>query len=87
MTKEEIIDLGTAADQFVTSAVYKKVWKAYQDTLKEQWAATRPDDTSGRERLYLMIQMLDDQTRMLTGWADNARVELAIIERAKRDQQ
>lgn len=74
---------GEAADQLLKSEVYQRATKELEAELTEQWLQTRPEDKDGRERLYLMAQIMADLGRILIKWQGDARIAHAEAERAK----
>ncbi len=85
-TKEEIIQRGQAAANLIASGVYMQCLTALESQMSEAWKSTRPADTAERERLYLMVQVMADQGRVLRSWADEATVAAHEIERRAKEQ-
>lgn len=87
MNKESLLKRGQLASQLLASGVYEEARLELESELKESWAASRPDDEDGRERLYLMTQLMADIGRILLRWQGDAQIEIHNAERAKREQQ
>lgn len=85
MTKEEMIQRGLEAKTLLDSGVFKQCLVHMEDRLAESWKASNPNDRDGRERLYLMVQIMSDLGRILGEWAGQAAFEVHEIERRRQE--
>jgi inosine/xanthosine triphosphate pyrophosphatase family protein len=86
MTKEERIQRGLAAKALMDSGVFIEALKYLEAAMSEEWKSSRPDDAIGRERLYLMTQIMADLGRVLRQWSGEAAFEVHEIERRQQEQ-
>jgi hypothetical protein len=84
VTKEEQLRRGQAAAELLDSGVFSLALDGVEAELSEAWKSSNPVDVAGRERMYLMVQLISDIGRLLHKWKGDVVVAHHEAERARR---
>jgi hypothetical protein len=60
VNKEEQLRRGQAAAELLDSGVLSRALDGVEAELSEAWKSSNPVDVAGRERMYLMVQLISD---------------------------
>lgn len=88
MSTEQDIKRGELAQALLNNPLLAEILETLKDNYVQQWLASDPKDTEGRERLFIAVNVVDDFTRNLRVVVENGKLSKAIfkrkIERAER---
>ncbi len=90
MTIEQRVYLGSRAREILDNEVFQQVFTDYKTEITEQWMKSPARDEAGREKLWLMLSMLNKleamiKTTMESGMLDRKELEhrKTLAERAR----
>lgn len=87
MTRDEEVRRGNQAERILNDDMYLEAFKAVRDEIINQWEQAPARDDEGRERLWLMVRLLERlkghlETVMETGQL--AKKQIADVEEQSR---
>lgn len=87
MSLEEEVDAGRQAEYLLEHPIYQQAIATLRSEITQQWATSPARDAEGRERLWVMLKLLDRIQGHITSIAETgkmAKKQIADVEERRR---
>lgn len=87
MSLEDEVDAGRQAEYLLEHPIYLQAMSTLRHEITQQWSSSPARDAEGRERLWVMLKLLDRIQGHITSVAETgkmAKKQIADIEERRR---